>query len=106
VIGDLLDVAEEAGKASFRIGKRNSFVKVRMEEAFFANSPNYQGLFYHAKDFLIENGSAIFTVIGEVQDRNAQGDYEVVVFQGDEFEIQGAKLLAIAASYSRGLFGT
>ncbi|HWO97593.1 MAG TPA: hypothetical protein VNM45_14920 [Bacillus sp. (in: firmicutes)] len=69
---------------------------IKFEDAFKANSPEYLGLFYHISDYMSEVSptKVIFTVIGEV--RKVNETFEVSVFYGQDFEMDGMNLRQLA----------
>ncbi|MBL0388249.1 hypothetical protein JJB07_16670 [Tumebacillus sp. ITR2] len=102
VFGDMLDVESEVSRALFRLDGGNKSVHIRFEEAFFAGNPTYQGLFHHATRYCSDYQNVKFAGIGEVR-LGATGEYELFVFQGQDFQLQNISLPSLAAFYTSGL---
>jgi hypothetical protein len=82
------------------IGKNNK-VFIKFEEAFFANSPNYSGLFHLIDRLMKDYPNVIFTGLGEVRRAKSEDAYELVIYNGEDFSLQGRSLISISAHYSR-----
>jgi len=102
VYGFITSVDYGESSALILVDGGNKDVHVRFEEAFFASNPRYAGLFHHAHRLCSEQQNAIFTGIGEVR-RGRSDEFELFVYNGEEFKIQNATLLMLAAHYSSGL---
>jgi hypothetical protein len=97
--GVIEQIIEDESTILMKIYKGNKMVSVKFEEAFFANSPNYKGLFYHITEFIADQ-DGIFVGIGEVRISSKEDNYEFIVYHGDEFSINNLNLLTIASYYS------
>jgi len=98
--GDIELVIHEGTSIIMYIVKDSKRVSVKFEEAFFANSPNFRGIFHHIEGFIAEKGVGIFVGIGEVKLSTKGDSYDFFIFHGDEFSINGLNLLTIASFYS------
>ena len=94
----------DEARAVISIAGQRRVVDVMFEEAFFANCPEYRGLFHFVVRYIYENKRVILTAVGEVRSGNTEDSYEFVVFHGDEFEIHGHNLMTIAVHFTQGIF--
>ncbi|MCG0050438.1 hypothetical protein [Priestia aryabhattai] len=99
VIGFIKDIEYTEATATITIEKNNSTVYVKFEEVFFANSPEHLGLFHFIEKYMKKNENVILTAIGDV--RKPKDNYEVVVYDGEEFRIENMTLITLAARYAR-----
>lgn len=102
VYGAITDVEYGASEAVICLDGGNKLIHVRYAEAFFASNPAYDGLFIHAHRFCSSRRGPIFTGIGELKDR-FDGGYDLFIYNGEDFKIENASLLTLAAYYSNGL---
>lgn len=102
VYGIVSSVDHEALRARICIDGGNKTIQVRFEEAFFASNPMYEGLFHHAKRLCSEYQNVIFTGIGELRS-GRNGDYELFIYQGQDFKLENSTLQTVATLYSTGL---
>ncbi|SDJ86237.1 hypothetical protein [Sediminibacillus albus] len=100
IIGQVVDTVEKEDFARITVKHGNKIVSVNFEEAFFANSANFKGLFHHIKKFKGSQGNITFTGIGEVRRSKKDGEIEVAIYSGDDFYIEGKRLPSIAALLS------
>ncbi|OAT74640.1 hypothetical protein [Parageobacillus thermoglucosidasius] len=101
LIGFIKDVQYTESSAIIKVQRKNKMVDVKFEEAFFANSPDYQGLFHYIRKYINEQNKVVFTGVGEVRKAKNGDNYEFVVYKGDEFTIENMSLLMLASYYSR-----
>ncbi|KEF36284.1 hypothetical protein M670_04521 [Schinkia azotoformans MEV2011] len=99
VTGIIENITYSEESALIKIYNDDSKVDVKFEEAFFANSPNYKGLFHHIERFITDNGSVMFVGYGQ-SNKNMDGIIEFYVYHGDEFTIEDMTLLSLASFYS------
>lgn len=100
VTGRIEKVETGEKSALVRICKNNKFVNIRFGEAFFADAPQYEGLFHYIDRFAAENNNAVFNATGEVRQNEQTNDFELIVFDRDGLLIHGRTLSSIAATYS------
>lgn len=101
VSGIVENVEFKNDNATIELCAHNNPVNIKFEEAFFANSPNYQGLFYLVQELIDEYENVTFDGLGEIRVGENQ-DLEVVIYKGEDFIINGLSLLAISANYAGG----
>ncbi|MCQ6264507.1 hypothetical protein M1K46_02350 [Fictibacillus sp. WQ 8-8] len=101
LIGEIKDITFSEKSAFITTIWNRSEVLVKFEEVFFANSPEYNGLFHNIERYINEYQNVILTAIGEVRRNRESSGYELVVFSGDGFTIEDMSLQALAAHYSR-----
>ncbi|GIO33514.1 hypothetical protein J2TS6_46550 [Paenibacillus albilobatus] len=100
VTGYVDKVFEDGEKKIITISKKSKKLNVVFEEAFRANSPNFIGLFHHIIKYLKKHENAIFVGIGEVRLSKDEDNYELQVFQGEDFTIDGLNLNGLAALHA------
>ncbi|OEH85167.1 hypothetical protein BHU72_06030 [Desulfuribacillus stibiiarsenatis] len=86
--------------ATIIVSQNNSEIRIKFQEAFMANSPNYLGLFNHLRRYVLENENAVFSGIGEVWRSSLENSFMLSVFYGEDFEVNQRTLLSIAAYYT------
>ncbi|WFA83468.1 hypothetical protein [Paenibacillus amylolyticus] len=97
VTGYVDEVSEDGKKVIISVSRKKKQLKVVFEEAFRANSPNFEGLFHHITKYIVKHKDVIFIGIGEVRLSQDRSHYELQVFQGDDFTINGMNLLGLVA---------
>lgn len=98
VMGVIKDVTVNDFSVEIIVIEKGAEIHVKFEEAFYVNSPTYSGLFHHIKKYISEVEKVVFTGIGEVR-ASRNGDYfELSVFYGQDFEINGMILTMLAMS--------
>lgn len=102
LIGDICSISYESKRAIIILKQNKTKLKVKFEEAFFANSPNLEGLFHYIERFINEYENPLFTAVGEVRYVSEnQEQFEFYVYGGEEFRIHNMTLPSLAAFYSR-----
>lgn len=97
VTGYFDKLIEDGERIIITIFQKKTQVNIMFEEAFRANSPNYVGLFHHIARYLSKNQNVICISIGEVRLSKNKDLYEIQVFQGEDFTVDGMNLLGLAA---------
>ncbi|WP_281658229.1 hypothetical protein [Halobacillus sp. Cin3] len=92
VTGEVVDVYSEKNFAVVRISKGKRVLTVKFEEAFFADTPNYDGLFENITKYAEKKGILTFIGIGEIRKSSKNDEYELVIFNGNDFNIEGNTL--------------
>ncbi|MEC3795357.1 hypothetical protein A6g_13865 [Bacillus velezensis] len=100
VTGRIEKVETGEKSALVRICKNNKFVNIRFGEAFFADAPQYEGLFHYIDQFATENNNAVFNATGEVKQNEQTNEFELIVFNRDGLLVHGRTLSYIATTYS------
>ncbi|MDI3412392.1 hypothetical protein QKW52_27895 [Bacillus sonorensis] len=100
VTGIVKSVETGKKRAMVRIYKNGTFVNIKFEEAFFAVTPQYEGLFHYIGRFAEENNDVIFCAVGEVRQNKQSQEFELVVFEREGLLIHGRTLPSLAAFYS------
>ncbi|MEI2406358.1 hypothetical protein [Niallia taxi] len=100
ITGRVVKVETANKHALVRVVKNGTFVNIVYGQAFFANVPQYEGLFHYIDRFAKENNNAIFSGTGEVRKNEQTDEFELFVFDRDGLMIQGKSLPALAAYYS------
>ncbi|WP_042147878.1 hypothetical protein [Paucisalibacillus sp. EB02] len=100
IIGNATNIYYRESSILLEIERNRNKLTVKFGEAFFASSPNFKGLFTVAEKFISENKLVIFTGIGELKKAN-----ELIIYNGEDFNLQGLQLPAIAAIYARNKLG-
>ncbi|MGG0776925.1 hypothetical protein ABE060_17085 [Bacillus rugosus] len=100
VTGIVKSVKTGKNSAQVRVYKNGRFVNIKFEEAFFAATPQYEGLFHYIDRFAEENNNVIFCAVGEIRRSKQSGEFEIVVFDREGLLIHGRTLPSLAASYS------
>ena len=102
VMGLIEDVIISGTSAEIIVVNDKTEVHVKFEEVFFVNSPNYSGLFHHIKRYISEEIEIVFTGIGEVRVSHSGDFFELSVFYGEDFEMNGITLDILARNYAIG----
>lgn len=98
VTGYFEELVEDGERIIITIFRKKTKVRIMFEEAFRANSPNYVGLFHHINNYMRKYKDAICISIGEVRlSKDDKTQYEIQVFQGEDFTINGMNLLGLVA---------
>jgi hypothetical protein len=100
VTGKLKNITYSESSAVIKIEKNNKIVLVKFEEVFFAINPQYSGLFHHIERFLSENKNTILNATGEVRINKRNKQYELAIFDGVGFLIQGRTIQSLASEYA------
>ncbi|SFJ43448.1 hypothetical protein SAMN04487936_102156 [Halobacillus dabanensis] len=97
VSGEVISVYSKKNFAQIKIRRGNTTLSVKFEEAFFADSPNSDGLFGNITKYSEKHGPLIFNGIGEVRVSSTTGEYEVAIFNGNDFTVEGRTLQSLSA---------
>lgn len=98
ISGIITSIVYGNDNATITLQGRHRTVDIKFEEAFFANSPNFAGLFYLIDRLVEEYESVVFNGLGEVRRTDNETDLEIVVYKGEDFTINGLSLLSISAN--------
>lgn len=99
IMGIVKDVKLIESTAEVVVIEKGIETYVKFEEVFHANSPTYAGLFHLIKRYKSEMKRVVFTGIGQVRLSTAKTHYELSVFNGEDFEVNGMILTTLAAYY-------
>ncbi|MMZ52188.1 hypothetical protein D1872_139450 [compost metagenome] len=88
--------------AEIIVVEKGTEIHVKFEEAFHVNSPTYSTLFPLIKRYISEVKKVVFTEIGEIRTSSDGTHYELSVFYGEDFEVNGMTLPVLATHYARG----
>ncbi|OMD17955.1 hypothetical protein [Paenibacillus odorifer] len=99
IMGLVKDVRLIESTAEVVVIEKGVETHVKFEEVFYANSPTYSGLFHLIKRYKSEMTRVVFTGIGQVRLSTAKTHYELSVFNGEDFEVNGMILTTLAAYY-------
>lgn len=99
--GIVESIRDEQKSMELTISFNGRYAKVMLEEAFFANSPTYRGLFHNIDAYTAKYSKPMFVGAGDVR-LGKSGDYEFAVYHGEDFTIANLNLLALAAHLKYG----
>lgn len=99
LIGEVVEVHSSLDAVTIKIQHNNKVIEAKFQEAFFASSPTYVGLFHYIDKYISKYGLATFTGAGDVRLTN-DGNYEFIVFHGDDFTVENMSLLSLAAHFA------
>jgi len=102
VMGIITEVNLNGSTAEIIVVEKSIRIHVKFEEVFNVNSPTYLPLFHHIQRYITETSRVVFTGIGEVRASRSGDYYELSVFYGQDFEVDGMTLPVLAAHYARG----
>ncbi|OMF80384.1 hypothetical protein [Paenibacillus peoriae] len=102
ILFGIVDSVKEGPKQVELMVSFNGYAaKVKLGEAFFANSPTYAGLFYNVEAYSDKYSKPMFVGAGDVR-LGKNGDYEFSVYHGEDFTVANLNLLALAAHLKYG----
>ncbi|UKS26049.1 hypothetical protein LOZ80_31595 [Paenibacillus sp. HWE-109] len=102
IMGLVKDVKLLGSTAEIIIVEKGIDIHVKFEEVFHVNSPTFSGLFHLINRYLSDVKRVVFTGIGETKLSSDGTHYELSVFYGEDFEVNGMMLTVLAAHYARG----
>ena len=104
VIGSFLELEHSEKTTIIRVVKNDVHLDIKFEEAFFAEAPEYKGLFHLIERFAKENEPTIILATGEVRRNQDRNEFGVSVFDKVGLSVHGKRLVDLARDYSLGHF--
>lgn len=100
LVGNIVKVNFDKENATLFVEENKNSLQVKFEEVFFANSPAYLGFFHLVNRLIEENKELVFAGIGQVR-KNSSSELELVIYNGEDFTLNGSTLLSIAINKAR-----